>query len=243
MKSWYLILLLFACNSAACQRITRKPLPGSHDTGYVYTAPSRDGTGKVYMGREIAQVMDASGSDWLERPQRPAEENSELAIDNFQLQSNSVVADIGAGTGYYTFKIASRIPKGKVYAVEIQPEYIKILNEKITRNAVGNVEVIQGDTASPNLPDTAIDLAVMVDVYHELMYPREVLASIKKSLKKNGKLVLMEYRGEDPAVRIKPLHKLTVSQVTREMKANGFVLDRRVDVLPIQHLLVFRKEK
>jgi ubiquinone/menaquinone biosynthesis C-methylase UbiE len=160
-----------------------------------------------------------------------------------QLTSKMVVADIGAGSGYYTFRIAPRVAGGKVYAVEIQDEYITMLNEKKKERGMNNVEVVRGDTLSVNLPDSSVDLAIMVDVYHELSWPREILQSISKSLKPSGKLLLIEYRGEDPKVGIKPLHKTTVAQLTRELSANGFVLDRRVDKMPIQHFLVFKKVK
>ena len=210
------------------------------DTPYVYRSPSADGTGKFYMGREIARVMDASGSDWLERPGRPKQENTELIIASMHLNRASVVADIGAGTGFYTFRIASLVPEGKVFAVEIQDELIRFLNQKKKETSAQNVEVIKGDTLRVNLPDSSVDLAILVDVYHELSWPREVIRSIRNSLKQEGRILLVEYRGEDPSVRIKPLHKTTIAQLSREMASHGFVLERRVDVLPIQHFLVFK---
>lgn len=233
------LLILFKCmviSSIVCCQ-TANPA----DTTYVYKAPSDGGIGKFYLGREIAGIMDASGANWLERSGRPTEENTDRAIGSMQLKKNSVVADVGAGTGYYTFRIASRVPNGKVYAVEIQDRFIKMLNDKKAENSINNVEVIKGDTLSVNLPDNAIDIVIMVDVYHELSWPREVIQSIRKSLRPDGKLMLMEYRAEDPNVRIRRLHKITVEQLTREMKSHGFTLDRRVDVLPIQHFMVFRK--
>lgn len=225
--------------ATSCQPVkTRTP---KHDRDrYQYRTPSADGTGKFYLGREIAQVMDASGSDWLERSSRPKEENTEKVIAGMQLTPGLTVADIGAGTGYYTFRIAPLLTQGKIYAVEIQDELINMLHDKKDRQRYNNVEVIRGDTANINLPESILDVVFMVDVYHELSWPEETLQSIRKSLKKNGKLILVEYRGEDPAVRIKPLHKTTVNQLTRELKANGFELERRMDDLPIQHLLVFR---
>jgi ubiquinone/menaquinone biosynthesis C-methylase UbiE len=194
------------------------------------------------MGREIAKVMDASGSDWLERSERSEQENTDLAIANMKLFPTAVIADIGAGTGFYTFRIAPKVSEGKVYAVELQDELITFLKEKKKQTGSENVEVVRGDTLSVNLPKSILDLAIMVDVYHELSWPREIIQSIRKSLKPDGKIVLMEYRGEDPAVHIKPLHKTTVAQLVKEMKANGFILEHRVDELPIQHLLVFRKK-
>jgi ubiquinone/menaquinone biosynthesis C-methylase UbiE len=158
------------------------------------------------------------------------------------LKSSMVVADIGAGTGYYTFRVAKLVPEGKVYAVEIQDELIEMLNKKTAEVHADHVEVVRGDTMTVNLPDNTVDLAFLVDVYHELSWPREIIRSISRSLKPGGKILLVEYRGEDPEVRIKPLHKTTVEQLTREMKASGFILDERADAFPIQHFLVFRKK-
>ncbi|WP_373523876.1 class I SAM-dependent methyltransferase, partial [Aquiflexum sp.] len=206
---------------------------------YSYKTPDRDGTGKVYMGREISQVMNFMGMSWLERSTRPQEENTELAIKNLPIDKKSVVADIGAGSGYYTFRIAKRVPEGLVYAVEIQDPAIKYLKEKSQELDFENVKTIKGTEKSPNLPENSIDLAIMVDVYHELLFPHEVLQEIKKSLKPNGKLLLIEYRGEDPKVRIKPLHKMTVDQVTKELSANGFKISQNGQFMNIQHFLVF----
>ncbi len=208
---------------------------------YTYKNPDRDGTGKVYMGREISKVMNFMGMSWLERSTRPQEENTELAIENLPITSKSVVADIGAGSGYYTFRIAKKVPEGKVYAVEIQEPALKFLEERSKELAFDNVVAVKGSEKSPMLPDNAIDLAIMVDVYHELLYPHEVLQSIKKSLKPNGKLLLIEYRGEDPKVAIKPLHKMTVEQVKKELTSNGFKLVQNGQFMNIQHFLVFEK--
>jgi len=208
---------------------------------YSYKTPDRDGTGKVYMGREISQVMNFMGMAWLERATRPQEENTELAIKNLPITKQSVVADIGAGSGYYTFRIAKRVPEGLVYAVEIQDPAIKYLEEKSKELKFDHVKTIKGSEKSPNLPENAIDLALMVDVYHELLYPHEVLQEIRKSLKADGKLLLIEYRGEDPKVMIKPLHKMTVDQVTKELNANGFKLIQNGQFMNVQHFLVFEK--
>lgn len=213
-------------------------------TGEVYTFkdPSSGGTGKVYMGREIAQLMSFQGKDWLERDSRPKEENTALAISNLPVSLNSVVADIGAGTGYYTFRIAEKVPEGKVYAVEVQEAAVQYLKERAKQLNVDNVESIQGGEKSPNLPENALDLVIMVDVYHELLYPQEMLMAIKRSLKSNGKLLLIEYRGEDPKLGIKKLHKMTVQQIEKELGSNGFRLAENGQFMNIQHFLVFEKE-
>jgi ubiquinone/menaquinone biosynthesis C-methylase UbiE len=243
MKHFLPFILIFLAFAGSCQPAKTRNVPQRADTSYVYKSPSSGGTGKFYMGREIAHVMDASGSAWLERATRSKEENTDLMVSSMQLTPDMVLADIGAGTGYYTFRVAKKVPNGRVYAVEIQEELIDALEKKKSEEAFNNVEVVRGDTINVNLPDSTVDLAFMVDVYHELFYPKETLQSIKKSLKPNGKLLLIEYRGEDPEVMIKPLHKTTVAQLTRELEANGFVLDRRVDDMPIQHFLVFKVKR
>lgn len=209
---------------------------------YSYKTPDRDGTGKVYMGREIASVMSFSGKNWLERPSRPQEENTALAIANLPVDKTSIVADIGAGSGYYTFRIAEEVPEGKVYAVEIQDAAIQYLRTKSKELGYTNVEVIKGNEKSPQLPANSTDLAIMVDVYHELLYPQEVLGEIHKALKPEGKLLLIEYRAEDPKVNIKRLHKMSVDQITKELNANGFKLNENGQFMNIQHFLVFQKE-
>lgn len=233
MKFLSVLLCVLSCMITCAQQ----------DTAYVYKSPSRDGTGKFYFGREIAKIMDASGSDWLERPQRAKQENTDEIVKSMQLDPATVVADVGAGTGYYTFRISPLVPDGKVFAVEIQEELITKLNDKKKERDIKNVEVIRGDTNTTNLPANSVDLALMVDVYHELSWPREIIRSISKSLKPGGRLVLVEYKGEDPTIGIKPLHKTTVAQLTLELASMGFKLERRVDSLPIQHFLVFRIER
>jgi ubiquinone/menaquinone biosynthesis C-methylase UbiE len=211
------------------------------DTVYSYKTPHPDGTGKVYMGREIAHVMSAGGAGWLERSTRQQEEDADAAITAMPLTPASTVADIGAGTGYYTFRMARRVPQGRVYAVEIQDEFVASLQQRSRSEGTANVTVIKGTEAAPNLPDSSLDLAIMVDVYHELAYPQEMLRALHKALRPNGRLLLLEYRAEDPSVPIKELHKLSVAQAKKELAANGFVLDQKKDFLPIQHYLLFRK--
>ncbi len=212
------------------------------DSIYSFGKATADGTGKFYKGREIAHIMGATGSDWLERNERQQEENTRLAIEKMPLSANASVADIGAGTGYYSFRIAAKIPKGKVYAVEIQDELISYLRNKKTLLKDSVVEIIKSGALSPNLPPNSIDLAIMVDVYHELAFPQQMLQAIRKALKPNGKFLLIEYRGEDPSVPIKALHKTTVAQLNRELNANGFQLQYKGDFLPIQHFLLYEKQ-
>lgn len=209
---------------------------------YTFKKPSANGTGKVYMGREIAHVMSFEGVEWLERNSRTQEENTTLVLASLPLKSNSIVADIGAGSGFYTFRVAQRIPKGKVYAVEIQDDAIAYLKKKATDDRLANVEVIKGTEKAPNLPDSSIDLAFMVDVYHELQHPESYLAALRRALKPNGQLLLLEYKEEDPSVAIKPEHKMSVRQAKKELAANGFKLVKNGTFLPWQHFLLFKKK-
>jgi ubiquinone/menaquinone biosynthesis C-methylase UbiE len=213
------------------------------DTAYTYKTPHPDGTGKVYLGREIAHVMSASGAGWLERSSRQQEEDADAAIAALPLKPGSTVADIGAGSGYYTFRIARRVPQGRVYAVEVQDEFIASLQARAEREGAANVTVIRGSERQPNLPDSSVDLAIMVDVYHELAYPKEMLQALHKALRPDGQLLLLEYRAEDPSIPIKALHKLSVAQAQKELAASGFVLSGNKQFLPIQHYLLFRKKQ
>ncbi|MFA1771680.1 class I SAM-dependent methyltransferase [Rufibacter glacialis] len=214
------------------------------ETGnYTYKYPHPDGTGKVYLGREIAHVMSASGAAWLERDTRQEEENVALALSHLELAPSSVVADVGAGTGYYTFRIAPKVPQGKVYAVEVQDEFVSILKSRAQELGLANVTVVKGSALSPNLPAASVDVAIMVDVYHELEYPQEMLRALHQALKPTGKLLLLEFRAEDPSVPIKELHKMSIAQVDKELAANGFTLSRQENFLPIQHFLLYEKKK
>ena len=243
MNSVIIPLILSACCLPSChaqQKNNEKA--ATKDSVYNFHKASADGTGKFYMGREIAHVMGAAGSDWLERDERQQEENTRLAIEKIPLAPNSSVADIGAGTGYYSFRLAAKVPEGKVYAVEIQDELISYLRNKKTLLKDSLVQIVKGTAFSPNLPANSVDLAIMVDVYHELAFPQEMLQAISKALRPHGKILLIEYRGEDPAVAIKALHKTTVAQLNIEMNANGFRLQYKGDFLPIQHFLLYEKD-
>src|SRR3954453_22552652 len=240
--SLYASLIAMCFCFGKCQSQTQKATTEVKPSAiYTYAKPSADGIGKFYFGREVAQVMGAAGAAWLERSERQQEENTALAIDKMNLSDSEVVADIGAGSGYYTFRIAAKVPQGKVYAVEIQDEMIRLLNERSHKEKVANVIVVKGSDTSANLPPSSIDLAIMVDVYHELDYPQEMLQSLRQALKDSGKLLLVEYRGEDSALEIKPLHKTTVAQLNKELGANGFMLSYQGEFLPIQHYLLYGK--
>ncbi len=212
----------------------------------VYTHPARpdpDGIGKVYFGRQIAQVMGHEGADWLERPAREQEERTDLLMNALPLKPGDAVADIGAGTGYFSWRIAQRVgPKGAVYAVEIQQEMLDLLMANMRQRHVQSIVVpTLGTEKDPKLPAAAIDLILLVDVYHELDYPFEMTQAMVRALKPGGRLVLVEFRGEDPKVEIKPLHKMTVAQVRKEMSIQPLTFERVIETLPRQHILIFRK--
>ncbi len=209
---------------------------------YELREASRDGTGKFYMGREIAHVMGYQGADWLERTDREIKERTDLLVQALALQPSDVVADLGAGTGYFTFRLSPLVPKGKVLAVDLQPEMIAYLEENKAKQDANNVETILCTEQNPNLPAGTVDLVLMVDAYHEFSYPREVMTSIVQALKPNGRVALVEYRAEDPDVPIKPLHKMTVEQAVKEMRAVGLRLIENKTLLPQQHLMLFGKE-
>jgi SAM-dependent methyltransferase len=214
---------------------------GEDPSHYSRKTPSRDGTGKVYMGREISQVVSQHAIGWLERRDREGEEKPSLVMDHLELPKDGVVADIGAGSGYFSFLIAPLVSEGKVIAVDIQQEMLDFVEGKKKIKKVSNVETHLGTIEDTKLTEDTVDLAILVDAYHEFSHPREMAVSILKGLKPGGRLVLLEYRGEDPSVPIKPLHKMTVKQVRSEMEAIGFEFSEVRDFLPIQHFLVFRK--
>ena len=235
--------MMIFVSAVACQAQPGAERINRADSIYTWRKATPDGIGKFYFGREIAHVMGAAGSDWLERTERQQEENTQLAIDNIHLPANGVVADIGAGTGYYSFRLSHKLPEGKVYAVEIQDEMIHYMRNKKTALKDSIVEIVKGSATAPNLPEASIDLAIMVDVYHELEFPHEMLQALQKALRPHGKILLLEYRGEDPSIPIKALHKTSVVQLNRELGANGFQLFGREEFLPIQHFLLYEKKQ
>lgn len=226
---------------ALCLLCAMQPA-AAREAAYGSIQPSRDGTGKTYMGREIAQVMGYPGADWLERGSREREERPELLLAALDLAPGMAVADVGAGTGYYAGRIAARIGEnGRVYAVDVQPQMLALLEDGMRRRGVRNVQPVLGTATDTGLPAGGIDLALMVDVYHELSHPREILESVARALKPGGRLVLVEYRAEDERVPIKPLHKMSEAGIRREVEASGLVWQQTVTALPWQHVVIFRR--
>ena len=201
-----------------------------------------NGTGRFYMGREMAQVMGHEAADWLDRPEREEEEAPSILIRSLNLKPGMVVADIGAGSGYLSFPMAKLVgPRGKVYAVDIQPEMLTIIQQKAKSLGARNVQTVLGGTADPKLPAGSCDLELLVDVYHELDQPYEMGLAMAKALKPGGRLVLVEYRKEDPNVPIKEVHKMSEAQVRKELAVVGLRFEKNLKVLPRQHILIFRK--
>ena len=202
-----------------------------------------DGIGVFYMGREIAQVMGHEAADWLDRPEREAEEAPSLLVKSLHLRTGSAVADIGAGSGYLSFLMAKPVgPSGRVYAEDIQQEMLDIVKKKAAANGLSNVIPWLGSTTDPKLKPGSIDLMILVDVYHEFDHPYEMTRNMVKALKKGGRLVFVEYRKEDPRVPIKPVHKMTVAQVRKEMSIFPLAYKETIEILPRQHIIVFVKK-
>lgn len=198
-----------------------------------------NGTGEFYMGREIAQVMGPGGIPWLDRTEREGEEKPGEVIKAMKLRGNEVIADLGAGSGYFTFRLAPKVRK--VLAVELQDEMIATLRRRAADQKAANVEVIRGSECDPHLPAGGVDLVLMVDVYHELACPYEVMTAVRKALRPAGRVVFVEYRKEDPAVSIKEVHKMSVAQLEKEMTAVKLERLQTVEVLPLQHIVIFGK--
>ena len=202
---------------------------------------SRDGIGKFYLGREIAKLMGHQEFLWLERPSREQQENPTKVIEALNLKPTNMIADIGAGSGYFSFRIASLVAQGKVFAVDIQPEMLDVISFLKEENKVNNIETVLGSLTNPNLSKDSIDLVLMVDTYHELEYPKEMIENIINDLKPGGEVVLAEYRRENPLIPIKKLHKMTEKQVKREMSMVGLTWLKTEEILPQQHLIFFKK--
>ena len=254
IRVWFVWALTTLTTLVAAQSASTRNLARSTAQSQAAPAPSTavyetrsvhdpDGTGKFYMGREIAHVMGPGGIPWLDRPNRDQEERPELVIAAMKLHGGETVVDLGAGSGYFTFQIAPKVgPRGKVIAVEIQDEMIEALHRRAKEQKVANVEIVKGSESDPHLSPGSVDLLLMVDVYHELSYPFEVMTAVRRALKPGGRVMFVEYRKEDPKVQIKELHKMSVEQLEKEMHALGLVRLQTVETLPLQHIVIFGKE-
>jgi SAM-dependent methyltransferase len=238
MKRLYTLVLLFSFLFISNKSFSQELIQEDY---YTFKRGDYNGIGKWYMGREIAYVMGFQGIGWLERSEREKEENVSSLIKNMKIKSNEVIADIGAGSGYHVFRIASLVTNGLVYAVDIQPEMLMAIEKTKEFKKVENIKTILGTEKTVELPKNSVDKILMVDVYHEFSFPVEMINSIKNALKPNGELFLIEYRAEDLKVPIKRIHKMTEEQAVKEMKAAGLVLKENIDNLPWQHCMVFIK--
>ena len=239
MKKFNILFLLFTILILSNECLGQNP---NTDKKYTFKRGDDNGIGKWYMGREIAYVMGFEGIGWLERSDREKEENVSNLIQNMRIKSNDTIADIGAGSGYHVFRMAPLAERGQVYAVDIQSEMLMSIEKTKESSKIRNVETILGSEKSIYLPKSSVDKILMVDVYHEFNFPVEMIASMKNALKPNGQLFLIEYRGEDPKVPIKKIHKMTEKQAVKEMEAAGFKLKENIDNLPWQHCMVFVKK-
>jgi len=229
-------LIMFASS------LVYEPVQATDNQYYEYRALHNiDGIGKYYLGREIAKVMGHQEFLWLERPSREAEEQPSKVIEALNLSPTDTIADIGAGSGYFSFRLAQKVSQGLVYAVDVQPEMIDIIDFLVKESPNLPVLPVLGSETSPNLPPESINLALMVDTYHEFNHPREMMENIVKALKPQGKVVLVEYRKENPLIMIKGVHKMNEKQVKKEMEAVGLKWVTTAEFLPQQHYLVFQK--
>jgi ubiquinone/menaquinone biosynthesis C-methylase UbiE len=229
-------LLLVAALSVG----TRAEPPSRYKMG---TATDPGGSGKFYMGREISLVMGHQGAGWLERPEREKEEQPSRLLKMLEIEPGMVVADIGAGSGYYSFRLAKRVgAKGKVLAVDIQKEMLTIIRKRMKKNKVENIEPVLGTETDPKLPAGGVDLILMVDVYHEFTFPYEMTEALTKSLKPGGRMVFVEFRREDEKVPILLAHKMTQKQVLAEMAPHPLKHIKTLESLPWQHVIIFEKK-
>ncbi|WP_129644956.1 class I SAM-dependent methyltransferase [Peristeroidobacter agariperforans] len=233
MRSLLAALLLVGSGLACAAAPERYETRAAHDP---------DGIGKFYLGREIAHVMGPGGVPWLERAQRESEERPQLTVAALEIKPGQTVADLGAGSGYYSFRVAPLVgERGSVLAIDVEPRMLRVISERARRDGVKNITTVLGTPSDPNLEPNSVDLLFMVDVYHELEYPFEVMTKVREALKPGGRVALIEYRAEDPAVMIKPVHKMTEQQIIKELTAAGFRHQKTIRTLPLQHLVLFQK--
>ena len=214
----------------------------NYNKEYAFKRGDINGIGKWYMGREIAHIMGFQGIGWLERSDREKEEKASILIQNMGIKPNDIIADIGAGSGYHVLKMAPLAKNGVIYAVDIQNEMLEEINSKVESKKIKNVKTILGSEKNIYLPNNSVDKILMVDVYHEFNYPKEMIESVKNALKPNGEFFLIEYRGEDPKVPIKKIHKMSEKQAVKEMLAAGLILKENKSNLPWQHCMIFIKK-
>lgn len=237
-----LAVILLALAAGLSTTVRAAEIAPSATNFYRTGVATRDGVGKFYFGREIAKFMTYHGASWLERNERQEEERSDLLMKALKFRPGEAVADIGAGSGYYTRLIARAVgTNGIAFATDIQQEMLDILTNKAAQAGIRNIRPVLGTESDPGLPAASVDTILIVDVYHEMEFPFEMMAGLARSLKPGGRLVLVEYRGEDRAVPIKELHKMTEEQVKKELAPHPLKFDETLRMLPWQHVMIFRK--
>lgn len=236
---WLAIVALSHSPAAAQQKLTKDELPKATEPKLEEVPPAK----REYLGRVIAPAMGYAHAAWLTRDTREQEEDPLQTLANLGLKPGMVVCDLGCGNGYYTIEMAKRVaPTGKIFAVDIQTEMLHLLELRLEEKEIKNVELVLSGLIDPRMPDDSIDLLLMVDVYHEFSHPVQMLQAIRKSLKPEGRIALVEFRAEDRNVPIRPEHKMTKKQIMKEYKANGFKLVEEYDKLPWQHLMFFQRD-
>lgn len=248
MRTWcFLLLPLTVATDVAWQSVVSHAAPPVSPAA---TAADNEAEAKIppalthYLGREIAQTMHYTGAPWLVRESREREEECSTLLEQLKLKPGQIVCDLGCGNGFYALKMAPLVePEGEILAVDIQPEMLRFLRERAKVDGIQNIKPIRGTLINPNLPAGKVDLIFCVDVYHEFSHPVHMLREMRRALAPTGRVVLAEFRAEDPNVPIKPLHKMTKKQVVKELTANGFKLVEQFDGLPWQHLMFFEKDK
>ena len=234
------VLLCWPCSHTLPAQQTAPAQPPIYETRRNHDP---EATGKFYQGREIAHVMGYAGASWLERPARVEEEQPDKVIAQMNLKPTDVVADVGAGTGYFSFRLSRAVPQGKVFAVDIQQEMLDVIEQRKRQLKAENVSGVRSTEQDVKLPANSVDVVLMVDVYHEFAFPYEMMQSIVRALKPGGRVIQIEYRGEDPDVPIKRSHKMTVQQARKEMEFVGLRWKEAQEFLPQQHFLVFEKPR
>lgn len=233
------VLVVFPGCDKLFPNTTPPPVSGYYETK---DTGAPDGSGKHYQGREIAKVSDTDETPkWLERPGRETEELPNRVIQALDLRPSDVIADIGAGTGYFAFRFSAHVPEGKVLAVDIQQDMLDRISTRVAETGATNIQPILGSITDPNLPAGSVDLAIIVSSYHEFSHPREMMENIVEALKPGGRFVLVEYRGEDPTIPVSPLRRMTQDQAIKEMRVVGLRWLETKDILPQQHFLIFEK--
>jgi SAM-dependent methyltransferase len=238
--TWPTVLALLAGLLGPGQPWAEAP-PAGAASRYEERAASVDGTGRLYMGREIGRVMPYEVAPWLERPGRLQEDMPDRVVAEMGLARDAVVADLGAGTGYFTFRLAERVSAGRVYALDIQPQMVETIRRRAQASGIANVVPVLAGETDPGLPAESVDAVLLVDAYHELSHPFEVMTAVVRALRPGGRVFLIEYRGEDSRAPVLPRHRLTEAQARREMAAVGLRWRATLGFLPRQHFLVFEK--